>query len=593
MSLAANQPALRQGASSNPAANPRLNSWKEIAAYFDRDIRTVQLWEKRESLPIHRHEHNARSSVYAYPSELDAWLRTRQHDRPASPPSTAARLPRPAWLLISGLLAAATFVAVALHLRHRPDTSTLGPNQTLAVLPFEDLSADNTSGLWVDGLTDDLITGLGAGTNLKVISRHSVLPFKSTHESLATIARQLHATLVLEGTVAHQDDSARITARLVDPATDRQLWTGSYTRHTRDILSIQDEVAASITTAISQQLSLNAPPTSHIATSTDPQVRLAYLTGIYFLNQRDQPGLLKAIDFFQQSIAKDSHYAPSYAGLADCYNLLAVWGNLPSRDAFPKARAAAQTALSLDPTSAQAYTSLAFETYRYEWNFAQAETDFRKAIQLNPSYATAHQWYGEFLGDLRRFDESIAELRRARDLDPLSAIVGSDLAVGYIHAGRDPEAITELHRILALYPDFLPAHNYLASAFYESSDIAKAQQEVDTFTRLSGDTTSQQNFRILDDARAGKLQQARTELSDLRRSSQHTTNFQLAKLYFAVGQPDQAYAALDNCYAEHSWWLVTLMVDPGFASVRNQPRFRALMQRVGLPVSTTTASPVS
>ena len=596
MSLPASRPLSSQSDTVHPSADTRLNSWKEIAAYFDRDIRTVQLWEKSEALPIHRHEHNSRSSVYAFPSELDAWLHNRRQDRPLNLPAAAAPpLPHPrrqtsrlVLFASAAPLLVAALAALAWHLPHLRELAVLPPNQTLAVLPFEDLSAQDNHNLWVDAFTDDLITGLGTTPNLQVISRHSVLPFRSTHASIASIARQLHASLILEGAIAHQDGKARITARLIDPAHDRLVWAGSYTRPFSDALALQDEVATDITAAVSQRLTgRSAPPTLAERDSSDlsdPSVRIAYLTGLYYLSLRDESNLHKAIDSFQQAIARDPRYAPAYAGLADGYNLLTVWGSLSSREAFPKARAAAQTALSLDPVSAQAYTALAFETYRYEWNFPLAEAYFRKAIQLSPSYATAHQWYGEFLGDMRRFDQSIAELRKSRDLDPLSAIAGSDLAVGYCYAGRAPEAITELHRILALYPGFVPGHNYLATAYMDLDDFANAQKEAGIYTRLTADPTSQQVLRIHIDARAGRLPQARAELHTLLRARHSPTNFQQAQLYFAVGQPDQAYAALDRALREHSWWLITLMVDPSLAPVRNQPRLHHVMQRVGLPL---------
>jgi Tfp pilus assembly protein PilF len=318
----------------------------------------------------------------------------------------------------------------------------------------------------------------------------------------------------------------------------------------------------------------------------DPQVRLAYLTGLYFWNQRNEEGLLKAIDYFRQAIAKDPAYAPAYSGLADSYNLLAVWGRLPSADAFPQARTAAQVALSLDSSSAQAYTSLAFETCRYEWNFSQGESYFRKAIELNPNYATAHQWYGEFLGDVRRFDESIAELRKAKDLDPLSAIVGSDLATGYIHAGRYPEAITELKRVLAIYPNFVPAHNYLAGAYNSAGDWANAGKEEETYGRLSGDNAPLEVMRISHEAIAGNAAKARSDLEAFwqNRNGAGISAYQKAQMYFIVDEKDKGYDALEQAYRERSWWLVTLMVDAGFDTVRDEPRFRQFMQRVGLPV---------
>jgi len=570
----------------------RLNSWKEIAAYFDRDIRTVQLWEKHEALPVHRHEHSSRSSVYAYPPELDAWLRNRRQEKIAASPDPVVSKPPNPWLRnprVGGLVAAVLLMALitwAWHLTHRQKEATpwSGTEQTIAVLPFEDLSESGSSGLWVDGLTDDLITDLGKQGRLQVISRRSVMQFKANHQPLPAIARQLQATLILEGSVMHENSRARITAQLLDAANDRQIWAESYTRNTDDILSLQDDIAGDIATKVTAKLTGAATQASFDLHPVDPQVRLAYLTGHYYLSQRDEPGLLKAIDFFKQAIAKDPNYAPAYSGLADSYNLLAVWGSLPSAEAFPQARTAAQKALELDPSCAEAYNSLAFETYRYEWNFAQAETFFRKAIQLNPNYATAHQWYGEYLGDLRRFDESIAELRKAKELDPLSAIIGSDLATGYIHAARDNEAIAELQRILDLYPNFVPAHNYLASCYSDLGDWANAEKEALIYSRLTGNNSQFRVIRIEHDAHTGKLAQARTELTAYLQDK-NLIPFQKAQMYFTVGENDKGYAALEQAFNEHSWWLVTLMVDPGFKSVPNDPRLQDLMKRVGLPVT--------
>ena len=570
----------------------RLNSWKEIASYFDRDIRTVQLWEKHEALPVHRHEHSTRSSVYAYPPELETWLRNRRQEKATISPDPVASKPDTPWLRnprIGGLVAAVLLMALvtwAWHLTHRRKEAGPwnGPEQTIAVLPFEDLSEKGAGSLWVDGLTDDLITNLGKQGRLQVISRRSAMQFKANHEPLPDIARQLHATLILEGTVMHENGRARVTAQLLDAVNDRQIWAESYTRNTGDILSLQDDIAGDIATQVTAKLTGAAAQANLDPHPVDPQVRLAYLTGHYYLSQRDEPGLLKAIDFFKQAISKDPNYAPAYSGLADSYNLLAVWGSLPSAEAFPQARTAAQKALALDPSSAEAYNSLAFETYRYDWNFAQAETFFRKAIQLNPNYATAHQWYGEFLGDLRRFNESIAELRKAKELDPLSAIIGSDLATGYIHAARDNDAIAELQRILALYPNFVPAHNYLASCYSDLGDWANAEKEALTYSRLTGNDGQFRVIRIEHDAHTGKLAQARIELNAYLQDK-NLIPFQKAQMYFTVGENDKGYAALEQAFSEHSWWLVTLMVDPGFKSVPADPRLQDLMKRIGLPVA--------
>lgn len=568
----------------------QLNSWKEIAAYLNRDARTVQLWEKNEGLPIHRLIHQSRSSIYAFSHELDAWMQKRIPGKPVAVNAAAAeaghgrfaklrdaRWPLFAVVVLLGLLAAGIWSAANRRTGAQP------PAGMLAVLPFENLSSSED--LLVDGLTDALITNLGRAGKTQVISRRSVMEFKGQHIALQQIAAKLHASLVLEGTIARSGKEIRVSAQLLDAATDRTLWASSYSRTTDDILGFQDEIAAEIATDVIQKLTGTAPRQSFNSRSVDPQARLAYLTGRHFWNQRDEPGILKAISYFQQTASIDPQYAPAYAGLADSYNLLAVWGKLPADVAFSRAKQAALKSLSLDASSSEAYTSLAFATYRQDWDFVRADQYFQKAIALNPNYAVAHQWYGEFLGDLQRFEQSIAELRRARELDPLSAIVGCDLADGYVHADRYSEAEAELKRILELYPDFVPAHSYLVGVYIQLSDFASAEREAQAYARRTGDETQLQMVDIRRQSAAGNNDQARRDLRLLLsgKSGPSFSSYQKAQLFFATGQTEAGYAALEDAYRERSWWLVTMMVDPGFAGVRNQSRFRAFARRVGLP----------
>jgi TolB-like protein/tetratricopeptide (TPR) repeat protein len=593
----------------------RLNSWKEIASYFDRDIRTVQLWEKKEGLPVHRHEHDARSSVYAVPSELELWFNHRRKkssaavspaDTPApagilalpthlpSTPSPAALLPlaRP-WVALAALAAGSliTLAGLRLHRASHPATQPKAPSSApappivLAVLPFQDVSPATSRDLWVDGFTDDLITELGRNSSLQVISRRSTMLLKGSPQPLAAIADKLHASLLLEGSVAHSKGETRITVQLIDAAHDRQLWSERYTRKTGDILAIQDEVASSITAAVTGKITGKAAPVDLARTSprtVDPQARLDYLTASYFLNQRDEPGLLQAIDYFHRAIARDPNYASAYAGLADCYNLLSVWGRFTSAQGFPRSREAALTALRLDPNSAEAYTALAFETFRYEWNFPHAEAYFRKAIELNPNYAPAHHWYGQYLVDLRQFAPGLDELRKARDLDPLSPIMASDLADAYIYAHRYDEAIAELKKVIQLYPNFAPAHDYLSAAYSTAGRVDDAAREAEIDRQVSGTDGKLYFVRIQGLIQQGNLAQARREVADALRNMQ-LSPVKRADLYFSVGEKDAGYADLDRAIQQRDWWLITLLDDPSFDSVRHEPRFLAIERRVGLP----------
>jgi len=584
----------------------QLNTWKEIAAYFDRDVRTVQLWEKNEGLPVHRHTHETRSSVYAFPSELDSWHKARRAEKqiPAPPPEPVSPAPeeRASWLrlprfalagaalaplLLGGLTFAALRTLSALHraMPTKPRTASAPAEPPMvAVLPFEDLSGSHPSELWVDGLTDDLISDLGRVGQIQVISRRSVLQFRDTQEPLPSIAEKLHANFVLEGSVVHRNGDAHINAQLIDAAQDRQVWSGAYTRKTDDILSLQDELAASIASAIKQQLTGTPPQVSFAQRSVAPAVRVAYLTGINLWTKRDGPSLLKAIGSFRQAIALDPRYADAYAGLANCYNLLPSWGHMTDREAFPQARAAAQLAIQLDPNSAEAYTALALETFRYEWNFGEADRLFRKAIELNPNQASAHQWYGEMMEDLGHQSEAMAELGKAAELDPLSPMIASELAASYQYAGRRAESIARLQHNLAVHPDFAPSHLDLSIVYASSGDWAKAEEERAAYTRLTGDTTALDVVRIGREWAEGKQSEARRHLDTLMRNSTNNrwTGVQKAECYMLVEDREDALRSLQDAYSHHAWLMVTIALAPEFGPLRQDPRFQALTHRVGV-----------
>lgn len=590
------QPPVDQG----PLSNLRLDSWKEIASYLKRDIRTVQLWEKHEGLPVHRHAHSTRASVYAYVAEIDAWQRKRQ---PQNEELTSLRQPSAQSLKVAAgalpfisrkatasiALGVVVLFAVGIAISkfrqvHRQRSIANQPG-VLAVLPFEDLSAGPVESYLADGLTDDLITTLGRAGRLQVISRTSVMRFKGKHESLPQIAETLHANLILEGTIAYSGKRARVTAQLIDATTDRHLWANSYESPFDNILTMQDEIAEQVASSILQEvLGASASPIP-IGRLTSPEVRQAYLKGRFLWNKRDEPGLKEANRYFDEAISKDPNYAPAYSGLADCYNLLSVWGSLSPRESFPKAKEAALKALQLDPNSSEAYTSLAFETYRFDWDFAAAERYFQKAIQLNANYATAHQWYGEFLSDMKRPDQGIAELTKAKQLDPLSPIVASDLSAAYSYAGRIPDAVHELEQILAIDPSFAVAHNYLASAYADAGQTAKAKQEEEIYSRITGIKDSEEMAPIKQALASGKKTEARQLLKSLasREKEGRFGYVQLAQMFVAADDKDEAFNCLEKAYQEHSWWLVTLLVDQNLAPLRNDPRFQDLRHRVGLP----------
>lgn len=582
----------------------RLDSWKEIATYLKRDLRTVQRWEENEGLPVRRHLHGKQGSVYAFRRELDAWFASRElRTRTASPgaqQNNEITAPDPvpvAKSRVTGQRSVAIYTAagilavllgsggfIAWQKFHPKRYVMTGHSETLAVLPFEDLSAGHSEGYVADGLTDDLITDLGRAGQFPIISRTSVMKFKDSREPLVQIAQALHASLIIEGTILRSGDRVRITAQLIDASNDHHLWADRYEANFQNVLTLQDDVAGDIVATVEEKLAGNAHARD-LPRPVNPEARVAYLTGRFYWNKRDEPGLKKAITYFGQAIAKDPDYAAAYSGLADCYNLLSVWGSLTPNEAFPEARKDALKAIQLDPDSAEAYTSLAFEAYRYQWKFADAEKDFQKAIAINPNYVTAHQWYGEFLGDIRRFDQGIAELRKAQQLDPLSPIVGCDYAACLIHAGRYPEAVSVLKQVLSRQPDYAVAHNYLDSAYEYEGDYSNAETEHDLYVRLSGDTGSGEATRIAREWGSGEKKQAKHDMEGLLANTKEGRfgYVQMALMYASVGDKDKAFVCLDRAYREHSWWLVTIEVEHAFDPLRNDPRFQQLEHRVGLP----------
>lgn len=582
-----------------PDSTPvRLNSWKEIAAYLQRDPRTVQLWEKNEGLPVHRLSHNSRSSVYAFTAEIDGWLKDRSGAPLAAPspsilgrsapavPFEAPRRRAHAYIWITSVLTLVAIVAGVWHLRAtRPE---LEAKSTIAVLPFESATA---SDLLADGLTEDVIDRLGASRKMKVVSRSAIEGYREHHLPLTQIASEVHAALVLRGRVADLNNQASITIELVDGSRGSHLWGKTFVFQTPDAIASEDYMADLIANAVSEQIAGAGTAIRVEPKSENPEALEAYLAGRYFWNQRSQAGLQKAIASFQQAIAIDPKFAPAYAGLADCYDLMTDRGLMPDDEAFRLAKQNARAALALAPDSAEAYNALAFATYRQDWDFQSAEVDFKKAIQLNPNDAVAHQWYGEFLGDLRRFDESITELRKAVELDPLSPMTGCDLADGYMHAGRYQDARSEIKRVLEMYPDFVFAHLYVHAIDVVQSNLADAESEARTFQSLTGDDSLLRGDELRRLVAEGKMAEARKALRRfLQEEEPHLNPYQVSHLYFMTGQKAAGYAALNDAFHQHSWWLVTMLVDPGFWPVERDPEFLDYARRVGLPLNAASAS---
>jgi TolB-like protein/DNA-binding winged helix-turn-helix (wHTH) protein/Flp pilus assembly protein TadD len=457
--------------------------------------------------------------------------------------------------------------------------------RSLAVLPLESLSGDASQNYFADGMTDELITDLAQISALRVISRTSVMVYKGARKPLPQIARELNVDAVVEGTVLRSGDQVRITAQLIEASTDKHLWSQSYEGELRDTLALQDKVAGAIADQIRINLTAQEQAALKQAKVVSPEAYESYLKGRYFWNKRTAESLKVALAYFNQAIDEDPKYAPAYAGLADTYALLGDWqyAVMTPREALPKAKAAALKALELDSTLGEAHNSLAFLLDGFDWDLDAGGKEFRRAIELNPGYATAHHWYAWHLSLLGRYDEAIAEMKKAESLDPLSLIINADLAELLVLAHSYDESILQSRKAIEMDPNFALAHNQLAQAYLQKHMYDEAVTELQKAVRLSGGSpTCMANL-----ARAYVLSGNRSEavklLSELKKRSTpgYSHGSEIAVIYASLGDTDQAMNWLEKGYAER--FNPGVLQRPGFDPLRSDSRFQNLVHRMGLP----------
>src|SRR5579859_5584894 len=360
--------------------------------------------------------------------------------------------------------------------------------QSLAVLPLDNFSGDTSQDYFADGMTDELITNLAQIRALRVVSRTSVMMYKGTRKPLRQIGRELNVDAVVEGSVLLSGDQVRITAQLIQVPTDKHLWAKSYEGDVRDTLVVQKEVARAIAEEIRIEVTPREEATLKSTRKIDPAAYEAYLKGRYFWNERTTEGLENAANYFNQAIARDPKYAAAYSGLADTYALLGDWQYAAMRpsEAMPKAVFAARRALELDDSLGEAHASLAFCLEGFNWDFAAADKEFQRAVELSPGYATAHHWYAWHLSLLGRNTEAIAEMRKAESLDPLSLIINADLAELLLIAHSYDESIQQSRKTIEMDPNFALAHNQLGQAYLQKQTPIEAITELQKAAELSG-----------------------------------------------------------------------------------------------------------
>jgi TolB-like protein/DNA-binding winged helix-turn-helix (wHTH) protein/Tfp pilus assembly protein PilF len=463
-------------------------------------------------------------------------------------------------------------------------TSRSSTIHSIAVLPLQNLSSDPDQEYFSDGMTDELITDLAKVGQLQVISHTSVERYKGTKRPLPEIARELGVDAIVEGKVLRSGDRVRITAQLIDARTDAHLWAESYERSLKDVLALQAEVAQRIAAEIGIKLPADEHARLVAARPFNPEAYQAYLKGRSYWHDRTEEGLRKGLESFGQAIEKDPEYAPAYAGLADTYLVLGHYGYLPSKEASPKAKTAAVRALQIDGELAEAHASLAMVMFSFDLDWAGAEKEFKRAIELKPGYATAHHWYSHYLVAVGRQNDALAEIRQARELDPFSLPINTFQGLILYFGRQYDQAIDQCRNTLARHPEWAEElHGQLGNVYAAKGMDREAVQEWQRALTLSGQT---ELATVLEHAylRSGYQGYLKRQLEYSKSSS--TIAFGaalgLAQLSARLGDTNQTMVWLERAYQERIPWLLNLNVEPAFDSVRSDPRFQDLLRRLNL-----------
>jgi TolB-like protein/DNA-binding winged helix-turn-helix (wHTH) protein/Tfp pilus assembly protein PilF len=496
------------------------------------------------------------------------------------------------------VIASATILVIAIALFFIPRivkfrakgtsaTSAATAIRSIAVLPLVNLSSDSEQEYFSDGMTDELITELAKLGRLRVISHTSVQRYKETKRPLPEIARELSVDAVVEGTVMRSGDRVRITAQLIDARSDRHLWAESYERDLREVLALQDEVAQRIATQVGINLTAGDQTQMVSTRVVDPGAHEAYLKGRYHWNQRTEAGLLAGIKYFQKAIDLDPNYPQAYAGLADCYIMMANWGFMPPADAYLNAEVVARKALALDDHLAEAYTSLAYATLLYDWDWSGAEQKFRRGIELNPNYATAHHFYSIYLMAAGRHTEAQAEIRRAQALDPFSLIINSVVGWIYYEGRKYDQAIQQCEKTVEMDPNYAPALLDLGNIYLRTGDYKKAIAQFERARAVAGDKSIVLSYLAQVRALSGDRAAAQKILYQLEKPAppMFVSTWDLALIHLALGDKEKALSFLEKAVDQHVGWVVRLGVDPALDSLRVEPRFKVLQQRVRIPLA--------
>jgi TolB-like protein/Tfp pilus assembly protein PilF len=457
-------------------------------------------------------------------------------------------------------------------------------SRRIAVLPLANMSQDAKDEIFADGMTEELISALSKIANLRVIARTSVMRYKNSKKPIGEISKELNVSAILEGSVRKAGNKIRIAVQLADPETEEQLWSEKYDRDLEDIFAVQSEIAQKVADELEVQIRKSERLNLGKKATVSKEAYTLYIEGRHFLNTRTEEGLRKAIERFEKALEKDPQYALAYTGVADSYAVLALLEFLPPKDAFPKARTAAEKALEIDNRLAEAHTSLGVVRFQYDWDWEGAEKEFKRAIELNPSYAPSHQFYADFLKSQGRFDEALSEMSYASALDPLSLSINTGIGhVLYLSRQYD-RAIEQYRNTIKLDPNFVQARLWFGRPYLQKRMYKESLMELAHAVTLSGESTISLAMLGHANGAAGKKEEAEKILGKLTERSKHqyVPSYWIAMIHVGLGDEEESLAWLERAFQERSSWLVWARVEPRFDSLRADPRFEGLLGRMRL-----------
>lgn len=480
------------------------------------------------------------------------------------------------------LMVALSYIWIAGRVK---ETETRTAVRSIAVLPFKTLAVEADEEYLGLGISDALINRLGNIRQVVVRPTNAVRKYSTPGQDPLVAARELKVDAVLDGNIQRTGDRVRVTVQLVSLQSGVPLWTGTFDERFTDILDVQDRVSEQVAKALTLTLTGEEQKLLVKRHTGNTEAYQLYLKGRYFWNKRTEDGYKRAIEYFEEAIEKDQGYAQAYAGLADSYALLGSMGNavLPRSEAMPRARVAAEKALLIDETLAEAHASLAFVRMHYEWDWPGAEREFKRAIELNPSYATAHHWYAYYLMARGRTDESLAEIKRAQEIDPLSLIINTDVGEMYFFARQYDRAIEQCQKTRELDPNFDLAVRLLGWAYLQKGMHQEAITELQRAVHLSEgrrDSTALLGYAYAVVGRRDEAKKILSELKEMEKVS-YVAPFEISLVYTGLNEKDQAFTWLEKAYDDRSGSLILLNADPASDGLRSDPRFADLVRRVG------------